>query len=440
MVNQRNFNRIYVKRRSLPEWLTLYLFLYPFIIAILLDVFKLPSFVKYTADMAWVSVLAIMLFERKIFFSKKTMSCFALIFSWLILCAIVYLFNFQSIFYFLWGLRNTLRYFVAFFAYTMFFDEDDAISCFKFMDIMFWINVLVTAIQFFFLGYEQDFLGGIFGVERGCNGYSIVLFLIVLSKSLILCMERKESVLSCFLKCGAALMIAACAELKAFFLFFALILVMSAILTKLSWKKVLIVVFSVALIYVATSLWAALFFDDAGTLTFEVIVELITAKNYATHDDLGRFSAIPTVLERFLPTFFDKMFGMGLGNCDTSAFKMCRTPFFETYEHLHYNWFLGAFLVLETGLIGFFLYMLFFVLVFVFAYKKSKRAEGNKLFAQMAMILAVICFILPFYNVTLRREFGYVIYFILALPFIPTNTKNEPDPIDSVQQSKALGE
>lgn len=440
MVNQRNFNRIYIKRRSLPEWMALYLFLYPFIIAVLLDVFNLPSFVKYTADVTWVAVLAIMIFERKFLFLKKITPLVFLVAAWLILCGIVYFLNFQSIFYFLWGLRNTFRYFVAFFAYTVFFDEGDAKSCLKFMDVIFWINAIVTCIQFFFLGYKQDFLGGIFGVEYGCNGYSIALFLIVLAKSLILCMERKETALSCCLKCGAALIIAALAELKAFFLFFVCILVLSMFLTKFSWKKMLIVVFSIVFISVATSLWAILFSADADTLTFEAIVELITAKNYASHEDLGRFSAIPTVLERFLPTFFDKMFGMGLGNCDASSFKMCRTPFFETYGHLHYNWFLGAFLILETGLIGFSLYMLFFVYVFVLAYKKLKRAEGNKLFSQLAVIFAVVCFILTFYNATLRREFGYVLYFVLALPFIPTKSIQGVDRAGTPENNKVAGE
>ena len=57
------------------------------------------------------------------------------------------------------------------------FDQDDINDIFKFLNLMFYINTIIMFIQFGALGYKQDNLGGIFGVETGCNGYIHLLFL-----------------------------------------------------------------------------------------------------------------------------------------------------------------------------------------------------------------------------------------------------------------------
>ena len=53
-------------------------------------------------------------------------------------------------------------------------------------------------LQYFVFGLERDYLGGIFGSEKGVNGYTIIFFIIIISKSLILYMSKKESALMCF--------------------------------------------------------------------------------------------------------------------------------------------------------------------------------------------------------------------------------------------------
>ena len=92
-----------------------------------------------------------------------------------------YLFNFQTPLYYLWGVRNTFRFYVSFLLFAVLFDEEDAMGCLKFMDFMFWINAVVSFFQFFVLNLRQDYLGGIFGTERRCNAYTIIFLAIILS-------------------------------------------------------------------------------------------------------------------------------------------------------------------------------------------------------------------------------------------------------------------
>ena len=249
MVGNRDAGKIYIKKRPLPEWLTYYVFLAPFINGFITDILSLPSVLKYLVDAAWLMLMLIIFVRRSIVLKKDLFPVLVFIVSLLLYDAVVYVVNYQSVFYFLWGFRNMFRAYAAYIAYVTFFDEEDVYSCFKMADALFWINFAVTLYQFFVVGLKQDYLGGIFGTDRGCNGYSILFFAIVLTRSLLLYMEEKEKPTSCFLKCGVALIVASMAELKILFLIFVYILVFAAVLTRFSWRKVFLFVGSAFLLF-----------------------------------------------------------------------------------------------------------------------------------------------------------------------------------------------
>lgn len=409
--------KIYIKRKTFPAWLTSFLLLYPFLISTLIGMLKLPSVVKYSADIAWVLILIIMIFEKKIILKKVLVPCVLFVFGILVVWSIVYIFNYQSMFYFLWGIRNNFRFYIAFIAFCVFFSSEDVTFWLNFVDICFWINIVVTFFQFFILGFEQDYLGGIFGVSRGCNGYTLIFLALVISKSCLSCMNGEEKILVCFLKIAFSLIIAAMAELKFFFIIFIIVLAGSTIITKFSFKKFLLILVSSAIFMFGISV-LMLIFGEHELLNFERIIQLTTASSYSSGEDLGRFSAIPTISNTILTDSTKKIFGLGLGNCDTSAFAACNTPFFQTYEYLHYTWFSSAFIFLETGFLGLFLNLLFYVICFVFALINIKNKKGVSIYNQIALIFSLICIMLTFYNSSLRTEAGYMAYFVLALPFI----------------------
>ena len=406
-----------IEKKPITYWLIFWIVALPLTWGMIFQFLSLPAFVKYTADVAWIGLLCCMVFRRTINIDKKIFPLVILVASFFLYCLVMYLLNYQSIIYFLWGMRNNFRFYVLFFAVVLYFLESDADKSFQILDVLFWVNVPITLIQYFVLHYKQDFLGGIFGVESGANASTIIFFTIVLSRSMLKYMERKESFALCASKCVVALFFSALAELKFFFVFFIIIMVMSAFLTSFSWRKLLIFTVCAVLIFFTSTLLVTLF-DFEGFMSFEKIWEAATQEHYSSDKTVNRLSAIPTLSEMLVPKFKDRLFGFGLGNCDTSSFSICNTPFYQTYGYLRYSFFSAAFLFLEVGYIGLLLYVLFFAFAFLLIMNRIKRGLCNELHGRIALVMIVLSIVLVVYNSSLRAEAGYMVFFVLALPFI----------------------
>lgn len=73
---------------------------------------------------------------------------------------------------------------------------------------------------------------------------------------------------------------------------------------------------------------------------------------------------------------------------------------------------------LETGYVGLIINIGFFAYSFLYAYKLHRKKRGNAIYNQLTILMSVICCILMFYNISIRIESGYMMYFVLALPLI----------------------
>ncbi len=411
-----------IEKRSFPEWLTLWIIFLPFIWGTIFDLLHFPSAFKYSADVAWVLLLVLMTLHRKIMIHKTTYPILIVVLSFLVYCIIVHIFHFQSPFYLLWGFRNNFRFYVFFFAVAKFLKQSDAEKVLKFLNGLFWVNAVVVLIQYFLLGYKQDFLGGVFGVQSGSNASTIIFLTIVLSYSFIRYFNGIESTLLCYTKSIIALIISTLAELKVFFVIFVMIVFLCAVMAKFTWKKVLILLLAPILVVIFSQILTMLFgFEDF--LKLEKLWQLATQEHYSSEKTVNRLSAIPTLAKSIVVNFEDRLFGLGLGNCDTSAFAICNTPFYQTYGFLRYTFFSGAFLFLEVGYIGLLLFVAILFLCFYLTVKRMRSGEGDKLFCQLAIVMSALAVILIFYNASLRAESGYMVYFILALPFL-ANKRN----------------
>lgn len=412
----------HIKKRSMCQALALYIFITPFLLNFLQDFLHIPGLVKYTVDAAWFVVFVCMLFMKEQFVYKKILPILAVILAYVAYVLVAYLFNYQSVFYFLWGLRNNARYLVAFLVFVYFLDKDDVALCLRSIDMLFVVHIVVTFVQFFFLGYKWDYLGGIFGVQLGCNGHSMILITIVSIKSLLMYMHDREKLVTCLAKCCACLIIAAMAELKFFFILFLIILLVAALVTRFSVKKVLLIVGVSLVVFVAGNVFIAIWGGDSA-LSIDRIVQLVTSESYSSTKDLGRFTAIPIISHTILVDMPYKLFGLGLGNCDTSSFAVCNTPFYQSHAYLNYDWLSSAFSFIETGYVGLGLFLLFFCVVLVCAIRVKRRNEGDEMYSEMSIVMSVVCVALFFYNSSLRTDIGYVVYFVLALPFISTSSE-----------------
>jgi len=413
------------RRKSVPEWLVLFIFVMPFFFFLLMDVFHMPAIIKYSIDIAWL-LLLIALFNKKVYSIDQPIKRLAVISSIFFAFTLVGFFlNFQSIFYYLWGFRNNARFFIFFFACIFFLKAQSIEYYLRFLDKLFWINIPVVLFQFFVMKKGQDHLGGIFGIEVGCNGYTNIFLIIIVTKSLIYCLNNKETLKLCMLKCIAALGVATLSELKSFFIEFVVIVILAMAMTKPSHKKLWIAFGSLVGILIGIRVLTMLFPEFAGWFNLRSILETASSKKgYTSRSDMNRLTGVSIALQRFLPSTIKKIFGLGLGNCDYASYEFLTSPFYKAYGGLNYFWFSSSFLVLETGIIGLATYIYFFLFMFFAIRKKEKSDAANSLYCQQAKIITVMCFFLIVLNATLRTEAGFMVYFILALPFIKDTTNS----------------
>ncbi len=408
-----------IKKKRQSEWLTLFVLAMPFFFGTLIDLIGLPSGVKYLIDIAWVVLLALIIlnkFSVPNVESKRLLIHIAVLFC---ITLIGFVINIQNPFYYLWGFRNNFRFFVFLIACIEFLDIESVDGYLKLFDKLFYINFIVTLIQFFGFDIDGDRLGGIFGSGEGSNGFTMIFFSIIIAKSILNYLNHKEKLYVLLIKSLMALMSAALAELKFFYLLFVLIVALAVLTTNFTFKKLTVVLFSVVGVYFGITLLLQIFPNWANWFTIDSILETaLSTKGYTGSGDMNRLTSIPMTWDMFLTTWPKRLLGMGLGNCDTSAFSFLNTAFFENYGHLHYNWFSVAFMFLETGIIGLVCYVAFFIIVYCYTVKRQKSGEGQGLCCQLAKIMCVVSLILIIYNQSMRTEAAYMVYFILALPFL----------------------
>lgn len=406
----------------------LFIFFFPAAQAFLTELLPIPDAIKFLCDGFLVLLLLKLFSQRFTKIDNYSMPFVVIVGLFFFITLVGYLFNYQSVFYYLWGLRNNIRMFIAFFAFAYLADWEDAKGWIKALDVLFVINFAVVILQYF-SGYGQDYIGGIFGTSKGCNGSLLIFLCIVFAKTILSFMRGEEKMSKCIFVSVASLLVSTLSELKMFFILFILILFMASFVTAHSIKKTLFFAFGAVLVVLFGTLLTVLYKDFTDFLSFDSLIKALTDTGYATDEDIGRFTALPVISQRFLPGFFRKLFGLGLGNCDSSSLSMFNTPFFESHQTVHYSYFSYAFLFLETGFVGLALYASFFVASFFVSRKLKKLEMADEFACQMSIILSVISLILLVYNSSLRMEIGFMLFFVLALPIISANEQRESDDV-----------
>lgn len=408
------------RKRKQSEWILLLVMLWPFLVNLVAGLPSPLNYMRYLCDgiMLWWCFTGFI--KKSVTLRRDATVLVIWICSFLVYTLVTYLLNFQSLLYYLWGIRMNFRGYMLCLQVLLYVSKNDADEWLGFLDTLFWINAVLAVFQFFTGSAEQDLLGGIFGTKEETNGYTLVFLSIVAVKSQLKFYEREEKLWVCLLKCAVALLIAAMAELKFFLLLFVFQMVLVAILTKFSWKKVLFLAFGAIAVSFSMDLLAQ-WFSSSQTFDIEAIIEKAFQENYASKNDLNRLSAIGTLAQEIVNNPLDRLIGLGLGNCDSANVALLRTPFFERYSYLHYTYFAAPTVFLETGYMGLMFFLGFFVLCLFKTINRRKAGEGNAFYNNMGIIFSITALLLAFYNASLRYESGWLIYFILALPFISNN-------------------
>ena len=413
---------IHFQKKSQAEWMILYIISLAMISLGLTDILKAPSALKYTIDIAWIVLGLLLCMKRRYHFDKDVRLLVIISMLFFLFACFGYLKNFQNILYNLWGFRNNLRFFVFFFACILFLREERVSGIFKLVDVLFWVNFPLVLVQYFVMHKSRDYLGGIFGTNKGCNAAMNIFLLLVVIYAVLLYTHKRDGIKQCLIRCIIAIVIAALSELKVFFVELVLILGFLFLMDRFGVRKLFLGIGVTVCLFMGLRLVARLFPSFSGWFTVEGIMEIIADdRGYTGANDLNRLVAVSQAMERYLNGSWEILFGFGLGNCDYASFNILKTPFYQRYSSSHYVWFSSAFLVLETGIVGLGLYLSFFGVAFSMARKREKSGKADVLYCQMAELMAMMSVIQCFYNASLRTEVGYLVYFALALPFLVKN-------------------
>ncbi len=336
----------------------------------------------------------------------------------------------QSILYYLWGLRNTFRFYAFFLSCLCWLDQGQVPAILRVLELFLYLNVPVCSWQYFLLHLPFDNVCGLFGNTTEGSGYMNVLLVIVTAWSILRCLRRDISLRHFTAIICCCVYIAIISELKVYYFELALIVAAALVLYLLQnrkWSRRLFMaagicaagMFFLAVLTVALNppYWSGFFLPDG------IWTEVTRESGYSGSGDLNRLTAIPYLMVHIFGGGARSLLGLGLGNCDFSVFSFLVTPFYRAYQSLHYTWLHSAFLFLETGFLGLLLYLGFFALVGRTAWRNQKdpqRESSSVMYNQLALILCVCCVFFLFYNVCLRTESAYLIFFVLSIPYMQT--------------------
>lgn len=361
------------------------------------------------------------------------------VFALLVLVTVIgYIFNLYSPLYYAWGLRNNFRMFLYFFACCICLRRKDVYDICNLLYRLLPLNVVLCTIQYILainskdkeiLQFIGDHVGGIFGSATGCNRMLNIYVIFIFSWAVAMFLKKKmpgKRLIPILISC---VYISFLAELKVVLFEVALIVGVLIWLLQKRVNRFISLIFSATLCYALINIWGT--FDPVvGSLlhSIEHFVNYASASTYG-QDSLNRLTVIPYIQEKFFQTDVLKaLFGMGLGNADTSGFDFLVSPFYRQYRHLKYNYFMSGMLYLETGIVGLITYCAFFVVNFFTCVKKIAQKHINDAIVYAGAAFNVIALLCIFYNTTLRSEVSsYMTFFFLAIPIIWNNTSQSSE-------------
>ena len=432
MIIQKSNGTVYLKKniKSLVWFQLYYLLFYGFF----RDIVGLPGYIAYFLDVINIILLLYTAVNNKIW--KVPRGQYRFLYFWIFFFFLSTLIGLiivdGSLVLYVWGIRNTFRYYIFFISCAILLDISDICEIADIFKRVYLINLIVCTIELL-MGYRGDYLGGIFGVQQGCNGY-LNLFLVILSSIYIIeYLDKKNGLMKTGLFILSGFYLMAIAELKVFLFELPIIILLAMINAKFSFRKIVLIMTGVIGMAVGISL-LGYFFEDSGLsfFTSDALVKYMGDNGYTNSGDLSRFNAVFQLHKRFLSsTRGNELFGIGLGNASYSGmFSFFNSSFYRLYNALHYQWFTDAFIYIETGIIGLIFFEGFFVVIYIFSKSAVKNIEtissGSdveverelKIAVQASGIVAIMCIIISVYNSSLSMDSAYMIYFIAAVPVI----------------------
>lgn len=313
----------------------------------------------------------------------------------------------------IWGIKNFLRFFLLTYSIIGRYKFLDSYTFKKLVTKLFYLNLLAITIDFF-AGRKGDSMGGIF-LGNGDLAIFLIVSLFLFTSDYFVGRKKKLLVVGAYV---SSFIIAMLAEIKFLYLIIPMCLYLSYVLIK-KMTIMNITVFILSCMFIVPSLKYALsfYYNDAyieAIFNEEERDDYLSNSGYNLGMDNNGFNRNTSIENVQLLFFRDNiqtsLVGFGLGSASNS--KTFGTWIADKYRFTGYFFFTSSFVLIETGWIGFILFIsiyLFILLRFLYYYIKSKNNQ-EKYWAAIGTMMSIMTFLFIWYN-----SAPYVDYY---LPFM----------------------
>lgn len=408
-----------IKIKSLI-YIQIYLVLF---MGILTTQFHFPTSLKYVIDFiniilfigSWNGIKHRLMKTRM----KQSIVMIAVFF---LFCSLTALLNGVNVLLFLWAVRVTFRFFMFYICCIVVLSKNDITKIFKQLEIIYCINFVIILIQNIIFGYSQDFLGGIFGVEQGCNGQLNVFVILILGYELTKYFDKKIKINKLMFFVLTAFVIAAVSELKVIFIEVVVLFAMALLLDKPSLKTFSVIIALVIGIIIGLNVLKIVFPESYKFFFDENAINNYLTASWIKGIQVTRLTGFKVINNYFFRNnFFRKIFGFGFGSCESSAFFS--SEFAQKYSYTAYRQFSFAMEYLETGIVGLILYISCFISILI-CIARAKISTINLWMKKYAYIIFPQIILLIWYNDSIKTEVGYLVLLVFSMVGIVKRQEN----------------
>lgn len=318
------------------------------------------------------------------------------------------------------GLLNFYRYFIFFYAVIKYLDYNDIKIIFNILEKMFVLNIILCFVEYFFMGCEQDFLGGIFGITYGGNVGLNILLCFFSALYALKYLNKKISIYSFIGVEIICILLATMAELKIYYIELIVIMVVAALLVKPNRNTVKIILASVLILGIGMYALSVVFPKQ-----YDILMNADKFSRYAegsyVSGSLGRMTMFQELEEIFFQDYpLIRFFGFGIGTFDPTSSSYWATK----YSYLRVGWFANSSILLNLGYVGLITMYIFYINLGRKAFMWRNQFEEEKIYMDFTIIMIVIMIVTMWYNQTvLSGTTAYLLYFVIAIPVILNNQK-----------------
>lgn len=319
------------------------------------------------------------------------------------------------------GILNFYRFFIFFFAVIKYMNFDDVKKIFNILEKIFILNLILCCMEYFLMGYKQDFLGGIFGVTSGGNVGLNILLCFFSALYALKYLNKKVSIFSFITIEIICIILATMAELKIYYIELIVIMLIAAFLVKPNRNTVKILLASALILGVGIYALSIIFPEQLEILMNNDKLSQYAGGSYVT-GSLGRMTMFQELEEIFFKDYpLIKYFGFGIGTFDPTS----SSYWAQTYSYLQAGWFGNSAILLNLGYVGLLTVYVFFInqVRKAFVWRKNYVIE-EKIYMDFSIIMIILILVSMWYNSTiLTGTISYLLYFIIAIPIIMHNEK-----------------